>query len=77
MDDPSLFYENPIVRQITPQSLKNIWIPKSGYSFKPLTLFTFQLEHRFTGLNPHYSHGINLVLHIANTLFVFWILFLW
>ncbi|MDR2451863.1 MAG: hypothetical protein LBE85_08895 [Candidatus Accumulibacter sp.] len=40
-----------------------------GY-FRPLAILTFFMDVYIAGYNPEFSHGVNLVLHILNSLLV-------
>jgi tetratricopeptide (TPR) repeat protein len=44
--------------------------------YHPLVLMSYSIEYHFFGLNPHVFHATNLALHLFNTLFVLWFIFL-
>ena len=74
-DDDRYVTENPRVNcGITRQSL--IWAftgPHYGM-WHPLTSLSHILDCQLFGLNPLWHHFSNLLLHIANTLLLFWVL---
>jgi hypothetical protein len=41
--------------------------------FRPLAILTFYMDVFIAGYNPGFSHGVNLVLHILNSILVFFI----
>ena len=75
LDDALLITRNPAVQQISFWSLKEIFTTFDPELYVPLTLFTYQIEHAMFGLNPVVFHLTNLILHVANAVLVFWILF--
>lgn len=75
LDDPAYVTENPHVKAgITRKSL--IWAftsPHSG-NWHSLTWLSHMLDCELFGLNPFWHHLTSLLLHIANTLLLFWVL---
>lgn len=66
--------ENPQVRGgITRESI--IWAFSTAYkaNWHPLTWLSHMLDCELFGLNPTGHHLVNLLLHIANTLLLFWV----
>jgi len=77
-DDGAHVYENlPIQRGLSPDSVK--W----AFSFStilvgnyiPITALTYLLDFQLHGLDPAAYHLTNLLLHAANSLLLFWVLF--
>ena len=75
LDDPYLITENELVQEHSPFDFGAI-VPKQLYSahYKPLTYFTWMVERSLFGNNPFVFHLNNLLLHLLNTLLVFFIL---
>lgn len=75
LDDAAYVTENPHVKDgITRKSL--IWAftsPHSG-NWHSLTWLSHMLDCHLFGLNPFWHHLTSLLLHIANTLLLFWVL---
>jgi protein O-mannosyl-transferase len=74
-DDNHYFYENPHI--LSGLSFKNIeWAFTTGQesNWHPLTWISLMLDHQLFGLNPGWSHLINLFFHIANTVLLFAVL---
>ncbi len=80
-DDDDYIYKNPLLTE--PGGLAKIW--KSYYSPKfnpqentpqyyPLVFTTFYLEHKLWGLYPAGYHITNVLLHIANTILLLFVL---
>jgi tetratricopeptide (TPR) repeat protein len=71
-DDPAYITENPYVAEgITSSSI--IWAFSKSYAgnWHPLTWLSHMLDYELYGLKPLGHHITNLLLHIANTLFLF------
>ena len=45
-----------------------------GYSYRPIAVLSFALEHQFIKANPHVSHLINLLLYLLTAVLVFFLL---
>jgi tetratricopeptide (TPR) repeat protein len=75
LDDPGYIYKNPHIKDgITFHSIA--WAFTSGYAsnWHPLTWISHMLDWRLFGANPAGHHLVNLLFHIANTLFLFFVL---
>jgi tetratricopeptide (TPR) repeat protein len=74
-DDAIYVTENPYVKEgLTLRSV--VWAfesPHAGF-WHPLTWLSHILDVELFGLNPKYHHLVNLLLHTANSLLLFWIL---
>ena len=80
-DDDDYIYQNPLLTE--PGGFVKIW--QSYYSPKfnprentpqyyPLVFTTFYLEHKLWGFNPAGYHITNVLLHIANTILLLFVL---
>lgn len=76
LDDPQILLENPDVRGLSGAHLLRLFGTSYGGlgGYTPLVLASYAIEYRFFGLNPRVFHATNLLLHVANTLLVFWLL---
>jgi protein O-mannosyl-transferase len=55
--------------------LRRIWFSLDSPSqYFPLVYTTFRIERALWGLNPSGYHWVNLLLHVANALLVWWVL---
>jgi Tfp pilus assembly protein PilF len=74
-DDQIYVYENPNIQAgITLNSVK--WAFTSGYAanWHPITWLSHMLDWQLFGSNPAGFHLTNLILHIVNTLLLFFVL---
>jgi len=67
-DDPLYVHDNPFLRNSTPEAV--LTKPVAG-NWHPLTIWSFALNYRISGLDPSSYHWLNLLLHLANTALVF------
>ncbi|WP_139826077.1 tetratricopeptide repeat protein [Derxia lacustris] len=70
-DDDSLFVQQTALRsgQFSWATIAQPILPGTTY-FRPLVLLSYFVEFTVFGVDPGISHGINLLLHIANILLV-------
>jgi len=74
-DDAMYVTDNPSVNQgFTLDSLRWAFTTTHASNWHPLTWLSHMLDCRLFGLNPFFHHLINLLLHITNTLLLFWVL---
>jgi protein O-mannosyl-transferase len=74
-DDDSYVTDNPHVR--TGLTLTNVRWAFTSFeqsNWHPVTWLSHMLDCRLFGLNPGAQHGVNVLLHAANVLLLFWIL---
>ncbi len=68
-DDDKYVTDNPLLT--APDGLWRIWFSfNSPSQYFPLAYTVFRLEHWLWGLNPAGYHWVNLLLHVANALLV-------
>jgi tetratricopeptide (TPR) repeat protein len=74
-DDGIYLYENPFIRYgITHNSLK--WAFTTNYvsNWHPITWLSHLIDVSLFGMNPTGHHAVNLLIHILNTLILFFLL---
>jgi tetratricopeptide (TPR) repeat protein len=74
-DDTTYITENPnVTGGITQHSI--VWAFTTGHSsnWHPLTWLSHMLDYEIYGLNPLGHHITNVLIHIVNSLLLFWIL---
>src|SRR2546423_3706182 len=72
-DDDAYIINNELLT--APDGLRRIWLSLDSPSqYFPLVYSTFRIEHALWGLNPTGYHWVNLLLHVANALLVWWVL---
>ncbi len=71
-DDDFYVTNNPLLT--APDGLRRIWFSTDSPSqYFPLTYTVLRMEHSLWGLNPAGYHGVNILLHAINALWV-WLL---
>lgn len=73
-DDPEHLTENTMVKVLSWESVKKIFTSFYTLNYHPLALLSYALEYHFFGLNSFVYHSTNLVLHLLNSLLVFWLI---
>jgi len=75
-DDDNYVVANLLLGDLSWQGIQNIFSSIHLGLYKPLTMLTFAIEFHFFKLNPYIYHLTNLILHLLNSLFVFWLILL-
>jgi tetratricopeptide (TPR) repeat protein len=74
-DDNSHVYQNPlVVHGLTWTGVRDAFAHSQASLWIPLTWISFMADVSVFGLNPGAMHGVNLVLHVAATLALFFLL---
>jgi protein O-mannosyl-transferase len=72
-DDDDYIIKNDLLT--ASDGLRRIWFSLDSPSqYFPLVYTTFRIERALWGLNPSGYHWVNLLLHVANALLVWWVL---
>ena len=74
LDDHRYVTENRLIMDLSWKSIKSILSQFHAGHYHPLTLLSFSLEFHFFKLNPLAYHTTNLLLHLINSLLVFWLI---
>ncbi len=74
-DDPTYVYENPYIRQLSWAGIQQIFTVFLSGNYHPLVLLSYAIEYRLFELNPLPYHVTNLLLHLANSVLLFLLLF--
>jgi hypothetical protein len=75
-DDQYLVMWNPLVTELSWDSVREMFSSFSVNHYLPLTLFSYALEFHFYGWNPLIYHVTNVMIHAINGILVFWLLML-
>jgi tetratricopeptide (TPR) repeat protein len=59
---------------VTGEGLRWAWTSREAGNWHPLTWHSLQLDAEFYALEPFGYHLTNLLLHVANTVLLFWVL---
>ncbi len=73
-DDPQYVTENRTLEYPSWENLKTIFTDFYMGHFHPLTLLTYLCEYQMFHLNPLPYHLTNLLIHLANSLLIFWLI---
>lgn len=74
LDDVYFIVENPGLAELSWESTRFLFLEDArDFRYYPLSYLSFAVERHFLGLDPFVSHLVNLVLHLANVLLVFWL----
>jgi len=76
-DDNLNLTDNPNVKSLSLTSLSRVFtLPNYFFIYTPSVQFSYALEYYFFRLNPFIYHATNLILHLLNSLLVFWLILL-
>ena len=75
-DDDKYITQNPDIREFSWKQAKTIFSSFHYGLYKPMVLFSYSIEYHFFKLNPIPYHCTNILLHVLNTLGVFWFIYL-
>jgi len=74
-DDPGYIRDNALIKDLSPNGLKNIFSTAVMGNYHPLTILSYAIEYSFVRLDPWLYHLDNLLLHIlASVLCYYFIL---
>ena len=72
-DDGEYVVSNPVIRSLAPANLGAAFSSFFVGHYQPLTILSYSLDHRLSGLNPFGYHLTNFLLHLSNCLLVIWL----
>ncbi len=72
-DDYGYAVTNPYIDQLSLEGIKGMFTNPLFGAYNPLTTLTFAVEKHFFGTNPFVHHFNNVLLHLLNTILVFWL----
>lgn len=71
-DDPGYIKDDALIKDITPEGLKNIFSTPIMGNYHPLTILTYAIEYGYRGLSPYIYHLDSVLFHILVTILVYW-----
>lgn len=73
-DDPEYITENPLIREMNWANLKTAFLSGILGNYAPVQTVSYMIDCLLGGgaINPAIFHATNLVLHIANSLLLYW-----
>ena len=69
-DDPKYVTANPLIRNLGPEGVKEIFTTFHHGAYKPLVLLSFAVNYRLSGFTPLPYYAVNILLHCVNVLLV-------
>ncbi len=72
-DDGGYIQENPFLQSLSFATIRGIFSTNFMGNYHPLTMLSLALDYRFSNLNPFGFHLTNLLLHISNTILVYFV----
>jgi tetratricopeptide (TPR) repeat protein len=70
-DDPGYVLDNTLIKKLDAQHLKDIFITPVMGNYHPLAVLSLALDYKFYRLEPFGYHLTNLILHLLNTILVY------
>ncbi|MFA5356363.1 MAG: tetratricopeptide repeat protein [Candidatus Omnitrophota bacterium] len=75
-DDGIYVTDNSAISSLSWDKAKDIFSSFYFGNYHPLTMLSYSLEFALFGADPFYYHLTNIILHILNSLLVFWFFYL-
>lgn len=73
-DDQVYVYDNPVIKSFSAQNLKQmLFHVVTAGNYHPLTMLSLALNYHFSGLSPMGYHLTNILLHLIDTVIVFFL----
>ncbi len=76
-DDHVYIQKNPYIKTFSWTNLKTLFSQPYFKNYAPLHILSYHLDYRLWGLNPSGYRLINIILHILNSLLVFFLIREW
>ena len=70
IDDGLLIFENNLIREISPATLRTAFTSYDPELYIPLTFVSYQIDYLIGGLHPFMYHLTNLLLHAGSSFLV-------
>ena len=74
-DDPGYIKDNPLIKDVSAEGIKNIFSNPVMGNYHPLTILSYAIEYSYVQLKQecyYVYHRDSLLFHIAVTMLVFW-----
>ncbi len=70
-DDPDLIIDNPLIRELSMENLKQMFTTFYFGNYQPLHLLSYAIEYHFWELNPTGYHAVSLALFLVATVLIY------
>ncbi|MGZ3866953.1 MAG: tetratricopeptide repeat protein [Bacteroidia bacterium] len=74
LDDFAYIAENPFIKDLSFKGIAAIFSSFYNFNYHPFTTLLYTFEFKFFGLNATGYHFVSILLHVANTYLVFWLI---
>ena len=74
-DDPGYIKDNPLIKDISGDGIRNIFTTPIMGNYHPLTILSYAIEYSYAQLKPellYIYHRDSVLLHIVVTMLIFW-----
>jgi protein O-mannosyl-transferase len=71
-DDQLYIYENRFIKQLSIVNIRKFFSSYFVGNYHPFTMLSISIDFYFSKLNPLWYHIHNLLLHLMNTMLVYW-----
>lgn len=75
-DDPGYVKDNPFIKDVSADGIKEIFSNAVMGNYHPLTVLTYAIEYSTVRLQPWLYHFDSLLFHLLTTLLVYWFVLL-
>jgi tetratricopeptide (TPR) repeat protein len=73
-DDEPYVTENPLIRQFSGPNIVRVFSTFFLCTYLPVTMLSYMLDYRFSGMDPFGYHLTSLIFHLLNCLLAFWLI---
>jgi len=76
-DDHLYVTESNLIKSLSFDNIKKMLSPESivALNYHPLTMLSLAIDYQFAKLNPQWYHFVNILLHLVNTVLVFFFIY--
>ena len=72
-DDPGYIQDNTFIKDLSVGGIRRIFSNPVMGNYHPLTILSYAIEYSYIKFEPWLYHIDSLVLHLANTILVYWL----
>ena len=73
-DEKRYLFETPMIQMLSWENLKLIFTEKVLLSYNPLVSLSFALDYAMVGHKPEWYHILNILLHVLNSVVLFFVM---
>ncbi|MEZ4883895.1 MAG: tetratricopeptide repeat protein [Chitinophagales bacterium] len=75
-DDPDYVLKNDFIQEASKENILHIATKPIAYNYHPLTMYSLMLDYQIWDKNAFGYHLVNLIIHLLNTLLIFYFAYL-